>query len=129
MKMKINKYAIFFATVLLTIVLTSCLERREPMLQEYGYVVGKQYFPDTRQLVIGNGISTSGNVIVTTHNVGEEEKYLIMFKCEHGNVFSINRIDLYGKLNEGDSVIINYYEMVNGDGEVKDFDFIDANVK
>ena len=115
--------------VLLAVVLSGCLNRREPMKHEQGYVIEKQYFPDTRQTVTGIGVSTSGNMIVTAHSIGENEKYLILFKCEHGVVFSINRNDLYVKLNKGDTVKIDYYEMINGDGEVKDLDFVDANVR
>lgn len=114
---------------MLAVVLSGCLNRREPMKQEQGYVVEKQYFPDTRQTVTGTGFSTSGNMVITTHNIGENEKYIVIFKCEHGVVFSINRTDLYGKLNKGDTVTIDYYEMVDGDGEVKDLNFIDANVR
>jgi len=119
----------FFAYVLLAVVLSGCLDIREPMKQEQGYVVEKQYFPDTRQTVTGTGFSSKGSVVITTHQIGENEKYIVIFKCEHGVVFSINRTDLYGKLNKGDTVTIDYYEMVNGDGEVKDLDFVDANVR
>lgn len=118
-----------FAYVLLAVVLSGCLDRREPMKHERGYVIEKQYFPDTRQTVTGTGFSTSGNVVITTHSIGEDEKYIVIFKCEHGVVFSINKTELYGKLNKGDTVTIDYYEMVNGDGEVKDLDFVDANVR
>lgn len=118
-----------FAYVLLAVVLSGCLDRRKPMKHERGYVIEKQYFPDTRQTVTGTGISTSGNVVITTHSIGEDEKYIVIFKCEHGFVFSINKTELYGKLNKGDTVTIDYYEMVNGDGEVKDLDFVDANVR
>lgn len=118
-----------FAYVLLAVVLSGCLDRREPMKHERGYVIEKQYFPDTRQIVTGTGFSTSGNVVITTHSIGEDEKYIVIFKCEHGVVFSINKTELYGKLNKGDTVTIDYYEMVNGDGEVKDLDFVDANVR
>lgn len=118
-----------FAYMLLAVVLSGCLDRREPMKHERGYVIEKQYFPDTRQTVTGTGFSTSGNVVITTHSIGEDEKYIVIFKCEHGVVFSMNKTELYGKLNKGDTVTIDYYEMVNGDGEVKDLDFVDANVR
>jgi hypothetical protein len=124
-----NRYTPAFASLLLAVVLSGCLDRREPMKHEQGYVIEKQYFPDTRQTVTGTGFSTSGNMVITTHNIGENEKYIVLFKCEHGVVFSINRNDLYMKLNKGDTVTIDYYEMVNGDGEVKDLDFVDANVR
>ena len=95
------------AILLLAVVFTGCLHRREPMKKEKGYVLEKQYFSDTRQTVTGTGFSTSGNLVVTTHDIGEDEKYIVLFKCEHGVVFSINRLDLYAKLNKGDTVTID----------------------
>lgn len=128
-KTSINRLTPAFASVLLAVVLSGCLDRREPMKHEQGFVIEKQYFPDTRQTVTGTGFSSNGSVVFTTHQIGENEKYIVLFKCEHGVVFSINRNDLYMKLNKGDTVQIDYYEMVNGDGEVKDLDFVDANVR
>jgi hypothetical protein len=122
------KSATITAMLLLCVVLNSCTHRKDTISNEKGIVVEKQYFPDTRQTVTGTGYSTSGNLVVTTHSVGEDEKYIVIFKCEHGVVFSINKSELYGKLNKGDSVIIDYYELVNNKGEVKDFDFVDASV-
>lgn len=124
-----NRFNTTFASVFLMTMFSGCLERREPIKKETGYVVEKQYFPDTRQTVLGTGLSTSGNVVITTHDIGADEKYVVIFKCEHGVLFSINRAELYGRLNKGDTVTIDYYEMINGEGEVKDFDFIDAYVR
>lgn len=109
--------------------LGGCLHRGESMKHEQGFVVEKQYFPDTRQTVEGTGFSTSGDVVFTSHQMGADERFILVFKCEHGIVFSINRSDLYAKLNKGDSVIIDYYELRNRSGEIKDFDLINANVK
>lgn len=97
------------------------------MQKEDGVVVEKQYFPDTKQTVTGTGFTSKGSMVITTHSIGENEKYIVIFKCSHGVVFSINKPELYGKLNKGDSVIIDYYEIVNKKGEVKDLDFVDAN--
>jgi hypothetical protein len=119
--------AILTAVLLLCNLLTSCTHRREQMSHETGYVVEKQYFSDTRQTVTGIGHSTNGETIFTTHQIGESEKYIVIFKCQHGIVFSINKAELYGKLNKGDSVEIDYYEIVNRKGEVKELDFVDAN--
>lgn len=128
-KLKFTTKTAIALYAMLAVVLSGCLNRREPMKHEQGYVIEKQYFPDTRQTVTGTGFSTSGNMVITTHSIGDDEKYIVLFKCEHGVVFSINRNDLYTKLNKGDTVTIDYYEMVNGDGEVKDLDFVDANVR
>jgi hypothetical protein len=114
--------------IISTIFLTSCsLTRKEPILKEGGEVVGKQFTPDTRQTVMGTGFSSNGDIVITSHNIGDSEKYTVVFKCEHGVIFNINNPDLYAKLKEGDSVIIDYYELVNKKGEVKDLEFIDAN--
>lgn len=121
--------ALLSSCVLIAMAISGCLERKEPMKHETGYVVEKQYYPDTRQTVTGTGISTSGSIVFTSHDIGEDEKYIVIFKCEHGVVFSINRSELYGKLNKGDTVAIDYYEIINSDGEVKDLDFVDANIK
>ena len=129
MKNTLNKSKIYALLFILLFFVNGCVERREPMKHELGYVVEKQYFPDTRQTVTGTGLSTSGNMVITTHNIGEDEKYIVIFKCEHGVVFSVNRPDLYADLNKGDTVNINYYDLVNSDGEIVDFDFVDANKK
>jgi hypothetical protein len=98
------------------------------MLHERGVVIEKQYYPDTRQVVSGTGFSTSGHMVITSHTVGEKEKYMVILKCEHNIVFSINNPNVYGKLSKGDNITIDYYEIVNKKGEVVDFDFVDANV-
>lgn len=122
---KITKFVPAFLILLYT---SSCtLKRKEPMLKEYGKVVGKQFTPDTRQSVMGTGISTNGSMVITTHSIGDEEKYTIIFKCQHMVIFNIDKKELYAKLNDGDSVVIDYYELVNDKGEVKYFDFVDAN--
>lgn len=111
----------------LTIALTGCLKKREPMKHEKGFVVEKQYIPDTRQTITGTGINTRGELEITTHEIGDSEKYITILKCEHNVIFSMNKPNLFGKLNRGDTVQIDYYELVNDKGEVKDFDFVDAN--
>ncbi len=112
--------------IALSSLLFGCLHNSE-LKHEDGYVVEKQYFPDTRQTVTGTGFSSGGHIVITTHNIGENEKYIVIFKCHHGVVFSINRADIYGKLEKGDQVIIDYYERLNEDQEVRGLDFIDAS--
>lgn len=113
--------------ILLSVFLFSCLHKKEPMLQENGVVVGKQFSPDTRRTVMGTGMSSNGGIVITTHQVGEDEKYTIVFKCDHGTIFNINDPEVYAKLREGDKVKIDYYELVNKKGVVKDYEFVDAN--
>lgn len=117
---------------LLTIIIASavvsgCLKRGDELKHEKGIVVEKQYVPDSRQVVTGAGFSSSGSLVFTTHQIGESEKYLVIFACEHGIVFPINNPDCYVKLSKGDTVQIDYYEIINRSGEVVDYDFIDAN--
>lgn len=128
MRTKINRFtSAILCGSMLVVGFSSCLERKGDLKHEAGYIVEKQYFPDTRQLVTGTGFSSNGSTVITTHEIGEDEKYMVIFKCEHGVVFSMNNSDLYYKLDKGDSVTIDYYEMANSNGEVLDFDFIDAN--
>lgn len=107
--------------------LSSCTYRKELIQQAKGIVIEKQYFPDSRQTVTGTGISTGGNVVITTHPIGDYEKYIVIFKCSNGVVLSSNKAELYGNLQKGDSVMIDYYKIVNKNGEIKDLEFIDAN--
>lgn len=111
---------------LLLIVFSSCLKRGDKLLHEGGVVIGKQYTPDTRETVMGTGISTKGSLVITSHSVGQDEQYSIVFKCDHGKIFTINNPDLYSRLKEGDTTDISYYELVNRKGTVKDYEFIDA---
>lgn len=107
--------------------LSSCTHKSE-LKHETGYVIARQYFPDTRQTVTGTGFTSKGSVVITTHQIGESEKYIVIFKCDHGVVFSINRSDLFGKLTEGDTVQIDYYEVLRDkDESISDLDFVDAN--
>lgn len=111
----------------IVVLLASCTHKREPMLTERGVVVAIQY---------GAPIDASGTTTTYNSNDGvgfgsasmhAEEKFMVVFRCEHGVVFSINRKELYAKLSERDSVNIKYYEVVNKKGEIKDLDFVDAN--
>jgi hypothetical protein len=100
-----------------------------PTKHETGVVVEKQYFPDTRQTVTGTGFSTKGSLIMTSHVIGDHEKYMVIFKCDHGVVFSVNRADVYGRVEKGDKVNIAYQEYLNkSETEILDLRFIDALV-
>ena len=54
---------------------------------------------------------------------------MLVFKCQHNTVFTIDRKELYTNLDKGDTVDIQYYELLNSDNEVKDFDFVMATKK
>lgn len=96
------------------------------MKHESGQVVEKQYFPDIRQTVTGTGFSSNGSIVITQHQIGDHEKFVVIFKCEHGVVFSVNRNDIYSSLEKGDKVQIDYFEILNGDNEIVDLDFYSA---
>ena len=97
------------------------------MLRETGIVVAKQYAPEINASGAGIGMSSGGDMVLTHTSVHDDEKYMVVFKCQHGVVFSVNNKKVFAKLNDRDSVDINYYEIVNSEGRVKDFDFVDAN--
>lgn len=112
--------------LLAVLILAGCRHKSDILKTESGIVVGKQFTPDTRQTVMGIGTSSNGNFI-TTHYVGDKEKYTIVFKCSHGVIFPIDNINVYSKLKDGDTVNIKYYEILNSKDMVVDFDFVDAN--
>jgi hypothetical protein len=113
---------------IILIIASGCYHKSE-LKHEKGIVIEKQYFPDTNQTVTGTGFSSNGSLIITTHQIGEDEKYIVIFKCEHGVVFSVNKSMVYGKLEKGDNVEIDYYELLNDDDEIKDLYFVNANKK
>lgn len=115
---------------LIILILLSCkaLERNVGELkQEKGVVVAKQYKPSIDASGSGLGITTNGNLTITSVSIHEAQKFDVVFKCEHGIIFTINRAEVYAKVEENDNVIINFKEITNGYGELVDFDFIDAN--
>lgn len=110
------------------ITVCACSHKSE-LKHESGSVVEKQYYHDTRQTVTGTGFTSGGQVVITSHSIGESEKFIVIFKCSHGVVFSINRADIYAKLEKGDNVTIDYYEILNNDNQIKDLEFFNANKK
>ena len=126
--LKLQRVTCYFGYILLaTLLFSSCLKIGGELKHEKGIVVAKQYQGEINTTATGVGMSTSGNMVVTTHSINEDAKFNVVFKCEHGVIFTINRDEVYLKVKEGDTVTIDYYEMLNKKGEVKDFDFIDAN--
>lgn len=119
---------IFIAGICLLVYLAylNRIVRGDQLLSENGFIVEKQYYPDTRQTVTGTGISTNGDLVLTTHHVGQDEQYILIFRCEHKVVFSINNKKLYSDLEKGDSVKIFFYELLNRKGQVIDYEFINS---
>lgn len=114
-------------TVLLIIALASCTERAENISYEKGKIVAMQYSAPINASGSGYGVSSSGEFVTTHTTVHEDEKWTVVFKCEHGVVFTINRQELWNRLAEGDSVDISYYDIYKKKTKkVVDFDFVNA---
>lgn len=96
-------------------------------MQEEGVVIAKQFRGEVDETGSSVGFTTGGEITFGTVNIHESEKFDVVFKCQHGVVFTIDDVEIYGKLKEGDSVIIDYYEIRYEDNTVKDLDFVDAN--
>jgi hypothetical protein len=101
----------FLFAVLLLFTLSSCANREGAMKSEKGVVIEKQFYPATSAVASGTGFNSSGDVTFSTHTISSEERFCIVFKCQHGVVFSINRDTLYSELEKGDSVTIFYYNL------------------
>lgn len=116
------KYIFLFVLISL-----SCRHKSE-LKHERGFVVEKQFTPSGDGTTVGYAATQNGGGVVvgSTHF---DEKYMIVFKCEHQVVFSINNQALYAKLNKGDTVRIDYYNIENRKGDIKDFEFVDANLE
>jgi hypothetical protein len=113
---------------LLALLFCSCgLERGKEVKQERGYVIAMQYAAPLDGSGSVTTINTNGGVGFGSTSIHTDEKYMVVFRCEHGVVFSVDSKELYAKLDESDSVIIHYYELLNSDNVVKDLDFVDAN--
>jgi hypothetical protein len=111
--------------ILLLVVLTSC-HHKSLIKSERGFIVEKQFSPSFTAVGTGVGMSMSGNMVVTTNTSHKPEQFMLVFKCEHDVVFTIDNQQLYTDLNKGDSVSIRYFEILNNDNEVVDLDFVSA---
>lgn len=101
--------------------------RSKSISHERGYVVAMQYAAPLDGSGSTTTVNSNGGIGIGSTGIHTDEKYMVVFRCEHGVVFSIDRKDLYAKLDEKDSVTIDYYEVLNGENKVVDFDFVDAN--
>ena len=111
------------------------------VLHEKGKVVTTLYSKEHNSSDVGVGITTGGDLAITSTSVNIPETWGVVFRCEHKNKFPIHGSDekykkLWEKLDEGDSVNIAYkenylvkYERKTGkviSKELIDYDFIDA---
>ncbi len=109
--------------IFFSVLITSCLKRGEHIKYEKGVIIEKQYQPEFN----AEGISFNSNSDVGYHTLQESEKFILVFKCAHGTVFSKNSKSLYYELNKNDSVIIEYYDMIDRYGGVQDYEFVSAS--
>jgi hypothetical protein len=121
-----TKTAIALYAILAVVLFFSSCTHKSELKHENGIVVEKQFSPSFDGSGTGVGFSTGGNMVVTSNDVHKAEQFMLVFKCEHNTVFAIDRKDLYTNLEKGDTVDIQYYEMLNSDNVVKDFDFVNA---
>ena len=116
-------------------------EEQSEILYEKGKVITTLYSKRHDDSDMGVGITTGGDLAITSTSITIPERWGVVFRCEHKNKFPIMGEDekykkLWEKLDEGDSVKISYKEiykvMYNGktkqviNKELMDYDFIDA---
>ncbi len=146
MKNLINKLGIGALGLILAGSLNGCgpnySEREQSeVLYEKGKVITTLYNKKHSDSNMGVGITTGGDLAVTSTSITIPESWGVVFRCEHGNKFPIMGKDekykkLWKKLDEGDSVRISYkenYEVKYNrktkmavSKELIDYDFIDA---
>jgi len=129
MKRTIERVKELFAAAVITLLFACCgTIHKSELKQETGIVIAKQFRGEVNETGTGMGITTGGDMTMTTISIHESEKFDVVFKCEHGVVFIIDNVNIYTKMNEGDTVLIDYYELLDEDNILKDLDFVDANV-
>ena len=129
----------------LGLALAGCSEytkkEQSEILYEKGKVITTLYSKEHNSSDVGVGITTGGDLTVTSTSVNIPETWGVVCRCEHKNKFPIQGSDekykeLWEKLDEGDSVNIAYKENYKVKYERKtdkviakeltDYDFIDA---
>lgn len=116
--------------IFLLVLLSSCLHRGPRIELEQGVVIGKKFTEGythtyTTMMAYPDG---NGNQmwIPEIHNDYIPPTYVTSFKCQHKRIFNIDNRDVYETLKQLDTVTIEYYNLLNGNDEIKDFDFITA---
>lgn len=127
--MLLNKPRLFVVlSILFLFNFFNCLKRSDVLKSDKGIVVAKSYKSELNSSGVGVGINpSSGEMVTVVQNQHESAKFNIVFRCENGATFTIDDDIIYSKFKENDSVIISYYEWINEKGEVRDFDFVNAN--
>jgi len=111
--------------LLLACACTACTHK-SAIKHESGVIVEKQYSPSFDGSGTSVGFTSGGHMVVTDNSIHKDEQFTLVFKCQHNTVFSINRADLYARLNKGDTVDIQYMDVINYDNQVVDYDFVTA---
>ncbi len=128
-----------------SLIFSGCKEQTKyensEILYEKGKVITTLYSKKHSDSNVGVGMTTGGNLAVTSTSITIPERWRVVFRCEHKNKFPIMGEDekykrLWEKLDEGDSVDIAYKEIykIKYDRKTKqvinkeliDYDFIDA---
>lgn len=110
------------------ICLLSCTETHQSGIKhESGTVVAVQYKAATDQTIEGSSYNFDHGRSWHTQNIKEDERFMVVFKCDHGVVFSINNSAVFGKVRQYDKVDIAYKELLTEENQVIDIDFVDAN--
>lgn len=117
------------------VALSSCLHRGDHIEYEKGVVLTKKLTPGyyhtytvyERQYY---GRTYKGHRqyinIPRTRSYYVEPVYTTTFKCEHEKIFDINREDIYNAVSYLDTVTIEFYNLLDGKEQIKDYDFITA---
>lgn len=111
------------------VLFTSCVHR-SGLKQESGVIVDKQFSPEFNARGDGIGFSTGGDIVFTSNDYHKAEEFLLVIKCQHNTVFTVNKKELYAVLEKGDSVYIQYKEILtDNNNSLVGFDFINASKK
>lgn len=121
--------------LIVVVAFSSCLHRGDKIEYEQGVVISKSVTPayynrytTYDRVYVGRSYKGYQHYITVprTHSDYVPPVYTTTFKCQHQKVFGINREDIYDSLNTLDTVTIEFYNMLDGDGITKDYDFITA---
>jgi hypothetical protein len=121
--------------ILLFVFLAACdASMKGPELVETGEVLEVIYSPGRRQEIKTTWEDTllgSGNIPHTSKVIESENKYSVVFKCQHGKFViedegkGTRAERLWKKLEKGSKVRIRYCEVMKN-GKVDKYEFVDA---
>lgn len=105
--------------ILICLMLAGCYKTEAVNLEEPAVVSDVIYSPAQHGVGTGVGMSTSGNMVVTTTNISTNAIYGIVFECEHGKFVVEGSRDkhkaLWQQLKRGQKVIVKYTEIYRVD--------------